>query len=133
MDYEEETRTTEKGREFKCERCRRWRPFDEGHSEGFECVRCWYIIEKKIIAFVRSAKWRREDTIVSYIVKREPTLTKVRATAWLAELVEVDGSLEWYSASEEAIGTNRYMSEPMKYRFIPLRKRPKPTRKKRFV
>lgn len=126
VEAETQLRETKKGKQFLCERCKRWRSWDLGHSEGNECIICWAEIERKILAFVKSASWRREDTITAYMVKQEPTLHFRRVEEWLAELVEVEGSLEWFSRNtEEKMGTNAYSSEPLRYRFVPKRRREK--------
>jgi len=117
FEAEEQLRETRNGNQFKCERCGKWRSFDQGHSEGNECVEGWAEIEAEIIAFVASALWRAETSIVWHICKQEPTLNERRVEAWLAELVEVAGKLEWFTrASEEKMGTRAYCSEPLRYR-----------------
>lgn len=126
VESEENLRETKKGRQFKCERCKHWRHWDNGHSEGNECVQCWAEIERKLLMFVAEAKWRLETTIVDYMLKQEPTLHYKRVESWLAELVEIDGSLEWFPRGpEEKIGTIAYCEEPLRYKFIPKHKRRK--------
>lgn len=126
VDAEEQLRETRRGKQFKCERCGKWRGFDQGHGDGRECVRCWKEIEDKILLFVAEARWRTEDVIVRYMLQQEPTLHKERIESWLAQLVELEGSLVWFTrASEEKMGTKAYSEEPLRYRFVQKGKRVK--------
>lgn len=126
VEAEEQLRETRKGKQFKCERCQKWRGFDNGHGEGNECLTCWAEIEKKILLYVAEAWYRTEDSIVRYMLRQEPSLTKSRVESWLAELVEVEGSLHWFTRNtEEKMGTKAYSEEPLRYRFVPKAKRKK--------
>lgn len=123
VEAEEQLRETRNGKQFKCVRCQSWRSFSKGHSEGNECIYCWKEIEDKIVAFIAERSWRSEDVIVDYMCKQESILTPQRVESWLAELVEVDGSLVWFGPSEEKVGSDAYCNTPLKYRFVPKDKR----------
>lgn len=94
------------GKEFKCLRCKRWRPYCFGGGDGDECTKCWVEIRDKIVDFVSSASFRREDTVVNRIVdfEKEPTLNANRVEDMLADLVH-EGKLEWFGAEDGTRGS----------------------------
>lgn len=92
-------------REFRCVRCKQWRLFCCGHSEGAECAQCLEDIENRIIAYIAESKrgYRRESKILYKFCGTndvvagkdlENTLTHSRVEDILFELVN-DDRLEW--------------------------------------
>lgn len=94
------------GKEFKCVRCRRWRPYCFGGSDGDECTKCWVEIRDAIVDFVTKATFRREDTITTRfgLSEKESTLSPRRVEDILFDLVQ-EGRLEWFGAEEGTRGS----------------------------
>ncbi len=109
--------TSCEGRQFLCVRCKKWRPYCFGGSDGLECNLCWVRIRERIVAYIKKRAWRRETTIVYHFELRldEPTLTHGRVIDILFELVQ-ENRLEWFGAEETKVVPKRAGSTPLKYR-----------------
>lgn len=109
--------------EFRCIRCKKWRPFCFGHSESDECIACADAIEEKILKYVRASKrgYRRESRILYFLAGdhdivshgTEPTLTHKRIEDILFEMVH-DKKLEWFDDPKVAAADRG--EEDLKYR-----------------